>query len=509
MAQFTDSQKIFVSGLNPEVTGEQLETVFSRYGNIVNIWLADHPPRFAFITYSEEHQAEAAIRALDRRAAFGCIIRVLPYSVQLIENRRCHKCRRLGHVSWNCPDDRGRNMSLERRKSLDQTRRDKKNPRRRQRSRSRSKIPTPGESGQSRGETSNQSHTHHSTGTCSARRAYSPSEGEEIRQNRSNSFSGAYEMYYQSSNQSPPRISPVAGTSTLLSQPSTSAQPELLSFRALAKLSDQTGEAPKMTLHKRVLGKRLGEGRDSPDSPEHFSKKARYPSPSISSSSSVSPSGLLTSSSSSPDNRPLSALPRYHGLSSRRLDNSPANSPLSTYSQDSTHHMQSDVESPAFEALTCDMEPPEQQVESSSDSRFPPDFADSPAPPVSESSFDIHLQPPEVPSPIPDRASPDSSHAFGLMSWSPTPQSQVTEESAGQAPQISEEVPPSEPGPSRALESQAGEPLTFGRSEGQPPSPTKSCKDSSSVQLSSEWSSSSTSGSAKDTSTSKSGSSDL
>ncbi|RXG57073.1 RNA-binding protein 1 [Armadillidium vulgare] len=43
----------------------ELEAAFSKYGPLLNVWVARNPPGFAFVEFEDPREAEDAVRALD------------------------------------------------------------------------------------------------------------------------------------------------------------------------------------------------------------------------------------------------------------------------------------------------------------------------------------------------------------------------------------------------------------------------------------------------------------
>eukprot|EP00429_Kryptoperidinium_foliaceum_P064551 CAMPEP_0176050906 /NCGR_PEP_ID=MMETSP0120_2-20121206/25306_1 /TAXON_ID=160619 /ORGANISM="Kryptoperidinium foliaceum, Strain CCMP 1326" /LENGTH=352 /DNA_ID=CAMNT_0017384345 /DNA_START=113 /DNA_END=1168 /DNA_ORIENTATION=- len=69
MAQEEGGYKLFVADLPQDITPEELQTVFSTYGEVTNVHLLHPDPRFqnrgALVTYKEMSSAEDAIKVLD------------------------------------------------------------------------------------------------------------------------------------------------------------------------------------------------------------------------------------------------------------------------------------------------------------------------------------------------------------------------------------------------------------------------------------------------------------
>ncbi|KAJ8045260.1 Serine/arginine-rich splicing factor 7 [Holothuria leucospilota] len=68
--------RLYVGSLNPNTTRDDLERVFSKYGKIIDLWLARNPPGFAFVEFSNQHDADDCLRALDGSTLMGRQIKV-------------------------------------------------------------------------------------------------------------------------------------------------------------------------------------------------------------------------------------------------------------------------------------------------------------------------------------------------------------------------------------------------------------------------------------------------
>lgn len=70
-----DECKVYVGDLAKDVQKPELEQVFSRYGDVRDVWIAHNPPGFAFIRFSEPREARRAIRSMNGKIIAGSKIR--------------------------------------------------------------------------------------------------------------------------------------------------------------------------------------------------------------------------------------------------------------------------------------------------------------------------------------------------------------------------------------------------------------------------------------------------
>lgn len=46
-----EGDRIYVGNLNPDVTKQEVEDLFAKYGKVARCFLARNPPGFAFVSY--------------------------------------------------------------------------------------------------------------------------------------------------------------------------------------------------------------------------------------------------------------------------------------------------------------------------------------------------------------------------------------------------------------------------------------------------------------------------
>eukprot|EP00884_Botryococcus_braunii_P013702 jgi/Botrbrau1/22332/Bobra.0002s0011.1 len=57
--------RVYVGGLNENITERELEEEFVRFGTLRSVWVARKPPGFAFVEFDDLRDAEDAVRKLD------------------------------------------------------------------------------------------------------------------------------------------------------------------------------------------------------------------------------------------------------------------------------------------------------------------------------------------------------------------------------------------------------------------------------------------------------------
>lgn len=62
-----DGIRVYVGELSPNCSERELEHVFKKYGPLVEVWMANVPPCFAFVVFRDREDAEEAIRDMNGR----------------------------------------------------------------------------------------------------------------------------------------------------------------------------------------------------------------------------------------------------------------------------------------------------------------------------------------------------------------------------------------------------------------------------------------------------------
>ncbi|KAF7260695.1 hypothetical protein EG68_02023 [Paragonimus skrjabini miyazakii] len=69
-------RKLYIGGLIEDVVKDDLMHELTKYGEVVDVWIARNPPGFAFVEYVKVADAEKAVRALDGVTLCGARVRV-------------------------------------------------------------------------------------------------------------------------------------------------------------------------------------------------------------------------------------------------------------------------------------------------------------------------------------------------------------------------------------------------------------------------------------------------
>ena len=57
--------RVYVGNLDPRTQKEALADEASRFGKLVDVWIARNPPGFAFLTFEDERDAEDCVRSMN------------------------------------------------------------------------------------------------------------------------------------------------------------------------------------------------------------------------------------------------------------------------------------------------------------------------------------------------------------------------------------------------------------------------------------------------------------
>ncbi|KAI0209754.1 hypothetical protein LSAT2_005528 [Lamellibrachia satsuma] len=68
--------KVYIGDLLETVKREELEKQLSRFGRVMECWVAHNPPGFAFAEFANVSDAECAVKALDGKNVCGSRVRV-------------------------------------------------------------------------------------------------------------------------------------------------------------------------------------------------------------------------------------------------------------------------------------------------------------------------------------------------------------------------------------------------------------------------------------------------
>ncbi|XP_069692678.1 RNA-binding protein 1-like [Periplaneta americana] len=70
------SCKVYVGDLGSSASKHEIESAFSTYGPLRNVWVARNPSGFAFVEFEDPRDAEDAVRGLDGTRMCGTRVRV-------------------------------------------------------------------------------------------------------------------------------------------------------------------------------------------------------------------------------------------------------------------------------------------------------------------------------------------------------------------------------------------------------------------------------------------------
>ncbi|GFU13080.1 RNA-binding protein 1 [Nephila pilipes] len=68
--------KVYIGSISSRTTKDDIESLFTRYGPLRNVWIARNPPGFAFVEFEDRRDAEEAVAELDGTRLCGQRIRV-------------------------------------------------------------------------------------------------------------------------------------------------------------------------------------------------------------------------------------------------------------------------------------------------------------------------------------------------------------------------------------------------------------------------------------------------
>jgi len=74
-----NQNRIFVGGIGENIQKEDLENLFSKYGRLTNVWVAQNPPGFAFVDFDDQQNASDAVTEVDGQELNGSTLKVAPY----------------------------------------------------------------------------------------------------------------------------------------------------------------------------------------------------------------------------------------------------------------------------------------------------------------------------------------------------------------------------------------------------------------------------------------------
>uniref|UniRef100_U5EUP6 Putative rbp1-like protein n=1 Tax=Corethrella appendiculata TaxID=1370023 RepID=U5EUP6_9DIPT len=118
--------KVYVGNLGSSASKHEIESAFSKYGPLRNVWVARNPPGFAFVEFEDKRDAEDSVRGLDGTRCCGTRIRVEMSSGRTRRDERNRRNRR-SYRSRSPRRSRSRSRSIQ---SRDRDRRSRSDSRR-------------------------------------------------------------------------------------------------------------------------------------------------------------------------------------------------------------------------------------------------------------------------------------------------------------------------------------------------------------------------------------------